>query len=138
RCSGGTGMGTACTAANLTATDAFVYLQFVNQSARLYGVDVSGHFPLAQGTRYGSFTANGVLNYVQGENETTGDNLYNIMPLNVRLAVEQRLSGWTNIAELELVKAKTDVSATRNEVETSGYGLFHLRSSYEWKQVRFD
>ncbi len=136
RCSGAaTGV---CTAANLTATDAFVYLQFVNQSARLYGVDVSGHFPLAQGTRYGSFTANGVLNYVQGENETTGDNLYNIMPLNVRLAVEQRLGGWSNIAEVELVKAKTDVSATRNEVETSGYGLFHLRSSYEWKQVRFD
>lgn len=136
RCSGAaTGV---CTAANLTATDAFVYLQFVNQSAKLYGVDVSGYFPLAQGTRYGSFTANGVLNYVQGENETTGDNLYNIMPLNVRLAVEQRLGGWSNIAEVELVKAKTDVSATRNEVETGGYGLFHLRSSYEWKQVRFD
>jgi len=137
RCSGGTGMA-VCTAANLTRTDGFVYLQFVNQSAKLYGVDVSGHFPLAQGTRYGSFTANGVLNYVQGENETTGDNLYNIMPLNVRLAVEQRLGGWSNVAEVELVKAKTDVSATRNEVETSGYGLLHLRSSYEWKQVRFD
>lgn len=135
RCSSG---GSVCTAANLTATDAFVNLQFVNQSATLYGVDVSGHFPLAKGTRYGSFTANGILNYVQGENETTGDNLYNIMPLNVRLAVEQRLRGWTNIAEVELVKAKTDVSATRNEVETSGYGLLHLRSSYEWKQVRFD
>ncbi|MFA7594044.1 MAG: hypothetical protein WCY26_09920, partial [Thiohalobacteraceae bacterium] len=31
-----------------------------------------------------------------------------------------------------------DVSATRNEVETSAYGLLHLRSSYEWKQVRLD
>jgi len=136
RCSGAaTGV---CTAANLTATDAFVYLQFVNQSAKLYGIDVSGHFPLAKGTRFGSFTASGVLNYVQGENKTTGDNLYNIMPLNARLAVVQRQGGWTNSAEVELVEAKTDVSATRNEVETSAYGLLHLRSSYEWKQVRLD
>ena len=69
----------------------FVYLQFVNQSARLYGVDVSGHSLLAKTGSYGSFTATGVLNSVRGENRTTGDNLYNIMPVNAKLAVVHSL-----------------------------------------------
>jgi len=123
---------------NLTATDSFVYLRFVNQSARMYGIDVSGYYPLAENTPYGSFTATGILNYVRGENDDTDDDLYNIMPLNAKLAVVHRLNSWTSTLELELVDEKTKVSQVRNELETSGYGLVHLRSSYEWKQVRFD
>jgi iron complex outermembrane receptor protein len=128
----------ACSSANLTATDAFVYLKFVNEDASLYGLDVSGHIPLAEKTPYGSFTATGMLNYVRGENETTGDNLYNMMPLNAKLAVVQKLGKWTSTAEVHLVAAKTDVSAERNEVETDGYGLLNLRGSYQWKQARLD
>ena len=138
RCSGDSGMGAACTAANLTVTDAFVYLQFVNQSARIYGIDVSGHYSLAENTPYGSFTATGILNYVRGKNNDTDDNLYNMMPLNAKLAVVQRLNSWTNTVEVELVDAKDRVSWERNELETGGYGLVHLRSSHEWKKVRLD
>ncbi|MDR9437466.1 MAG: TonB-dependent receptor, partial [Thiohalophilus sp.] len=119
-------------------TEDFVYLQFVNQEATLYGLDISGHFPLAQNTAYGNFTATGMLNYVRGENEDTGDNLYNMMPLNAKLAVVQQKGAWQNTVEVELVDAKEDVSATRNEMQTESYGLLHLRSSYTWKQVRFD
>ncbi|MDP2109470.1 MAG: TonB-dependent receptor [Thiobacillus sp.] len=136
RCSGAaTG---ECTQANLDRTDGFVYLRFVNQSASLYGLDISGHFPLAEKTPYGSFTATGMLSYVRGENETTGDNLYNMMPLNAKLAVVQQLGKWTGTAEVHLVAAKTEVSAERNEMETAGYGLLNLRGSYAWKQVRLD
>ena len=136
RCSGA--MMGECTQANLARTDGFVYLQFVNQSARLYGVDVSGHMPLGESADYGRFTATGLLNYVRGKNASTDDSLYNIMPLNARLAVEQRVQRWTNTVEVELVDAKTRVSEERNEVETSGYGLLHVRSRYEWKQARLD
>ncbi len=129
---------TNCGAANQTVTDAFVYLQFVNQSANIYGLDVSGHFPLAERTSYGSFTATGMLSYIDGENGTTGDNLYNIMPLNLKLALVQRVAAWTNTVEVELVDDKTDVSETRNELETGSYGLLHLRASRAWKQVRLD
>jgi iron complex outermembrane receptor protein len=127
-----------CGAANQTATEAFVYLQFVNQSASLHGLDVSGNLALGENTDYGRFTATGVLNYVRGRNETTDDHLYNIMPLNVRLALEQRVLRWTNTLEVELVDAKTRISDVRNEVATSGYALLHLRSSHEWKQLRLD
>ena len=127
-----------CGPANLTATESFVYLQFVNQSASLYGVDLSGSLELGESDRYGRFSATGVVNYVRGKNETTDDNLYNIMPLNARLALVQQVERWTNSVEVELVDAKSRVSDVRNEVETSGYGLLHLRSSREWKQVRLD
>ena len=36
------------------------------------------------------------------------------------------------------MQEKTDVSGVRNEIQTAGYGLLNLRSSYAWKQARFD
>jgi iron complex outermembrane receptor protein len=132
-------MGTSCTDANLNTADDFVYLKFVNQDAQLYGVDISGYMPLAQSESYGSLTLTGMVNYVKGETSSgPDDNLYNIMPLNAKLAVVQRSGGWSNTAEVELVDEKSDVSAIRNEMPTEAYELLHLRSSYTWHQVRFD
>lgn len=140
RCLGsGTLMNALCGgAANNTATDKFVQLQYANQSARLYGMDISGHLLLTKTGDYGSFTAKGLLNYTRGENRTSGGDLYNIMPLNAKLAITQRIGNWSNTIEEQLVSAKTDVSQVRNEIKTAGYGLLNLRSSYEWKQARFD
>ncbi len=126
-------------ASNLTTTNSFVFLKYLNQDAQLYGLDVSGYFPLARNTGYGSFTMTGTMNYVRGKTESgVDDDLYNMMPLNAKLAVVQRTGGWTNTAEIQLVDSKTDVSQIRNELKTAGYGLFNLRSSYEWKQARVD
>jgi iron complex outermembrane receptor protein len=119
-------------------TDGFVNLSLDNQTARLYGVDVSGKMSLAKTSDYGNFNLAGVLNYVRGKNLDTDDDLYNIMPLNLTLAVEQRLGNWTNTVQAKLVDAKTNVEAVRKELKTAGYGLLNLYSSYEWKQVRFD
>ncbi len=138
RCGGGSGAMAACSAANLTATQGFVYLRFANQDARLYGLDLSGFADLGQAGNLGRFTLTGMVNYVNGENRTTGEHLYNIMPLNARLAITQRLGRWSGTAELQLVAAKTRVSQVRNEVPTAGYGLANLRGSYEWRQVRLD
>jgi iron complex outermembrane receptor protein len=113
-------------------------MRYVNQSARLYGLDLSGFAQIASNTGYGDFTVSGLVNYVNGENRDTGDNLYNIMPLNGKLALTQKWGKWTNTLEGVFVAGKDDVSAVRNEIETSGYSLFNLRSSHEWKQVRLD
>lgn len=118
--------------------DGFLNLSLSNQTARLYGADVSGRMSLIKGGGYGSISLKGILNYVNGKNMTSGGNLYNIMPLNVKLAVEQRLGDWTNTLEVRLVDAKTSVEAVRKELRTGGYGLLNLYSSYEWKQLRFD
>jgi iron complex outermembrane recepter protein len=131
----------ACAAVGKTCParpDGFLNLSLANQSARLYGVDLSARKSLAKASDYGSFGTSGVLNYVNGKNLTTGDNLYNIMPLNLKLAVEQRTGAWTNTMEVKLVSAKTHVQAVRQEIRTSGYGLLNLYSSYESKRIRFD
>jgi len=118
-------------------TGKFSVLKYVNQSARLYGLDLSGHLMLAE-SGWGEWGMKGLLNYTNGKNEDTGDELYNIMPLNARVALTQKLGGWNNSAELVLVQAKEGVSDMRNEIKTPGYGLFNLRGSYAWKQMSVD
>lgn len=118
--------------------DGFVNLSLDNQSARLYGVDVSGQMALANGGGFGDFSAFGALNYVRGKNRETGDDLYNIMPLNAKVALEQKLGGWTNTIQAKLVDSKDNVQAVRKELKTAGYGLLNLYSSYDWKNARFD
>jgi iron complex outermembrane receptor protein len=123
---------------SLTARTGFVYLQFANQSAQFYGIDISGYVPLATTDKFGRFSATGKFSYIRGTNETTGDNLYNIMPPNAKLAIIHKIWGWSNTVEAELVSDKTDVSQVRDELRTGGYSLFNLRSSYEWKFARLD
>jgi len=128
-------------AANLPAvapaTDKFSVLKYVNQSARIYGIDLSGQMPLGQ-TNWGVFGLKGLLNYTKGSNRDTGDGLYNIMPLNAKLVLTHNQAGWDNSIEWLMVAAKTDVSEMRNEIRTPGYGLVNLRGSHAWKRVRID
>ena len=115
----------------------FAVLKFMNQSARIHGLDLSGKLPLSN-TGFGEFGLKGLLNYTHGKNRDTGDGLYNIMPLNSKLALTHKLGGWDNAVELVMVKGKTRGSDVRNEIDTSGYSLVNLRGSYAWKQVRLD
>ncbi len=117
--------------------DKFNVLQYANQSARLYGVDVSGKLPLASND-LGNWGVNGLINYSNGKNRDTDDELYNIMPLNTTLALTQELGGWSNSLEMQSVQAKNNGSDVRNEIQTAGYTLFNLRASHSWKQVRVD
>ena len=80
----------------------------------------------------------GVLSYVNGKNRDTGDDLYNIMPLNAKLTLTHQLGGWNSGLELQAVKRKNAVSDVRNEIPTAGYSLAHLRSSYSWDKFRID
>ena len=127
-----------CSPANTTATNGFVLLQYVNQSAQIYGLDLSASLLLAETADFGSFTATGLLNYVRGENLTTDNNLYNIMPLNGKLALMHRLKDWSITAEFHAVADKKLVSQVRNEIKTGGYSLVNLRGSYDWKYARLD
>ena len=111
--------------------DNFTVLRYVNQDATLYGVDFVARGQIARSDRFGAFAAGLVGSYTSGENDDTDDNLYNVMPLNATLSVTQELGRWRNTLEGEFVAAKDDVSEVRNEMQTAGYGLMHLRSRYE-------
>jgi iron complex outermembrane receptor protein len=130
-------LGGACTAANLTATRSFVFLQFANQDARLHGVDLSGRVALGKTAR-GEWGLAAVASLARGKNLDTGDNLYNILPASATVTLTHRLAGWSNALEVAMAGAKDDVSAVRNEVATAGYALVNLRLSHSWRDVRVD
>ena len=138
RCSGQTGMMAVCTASNLSTSDDFVYLQYDNVSAKLYGADLSLAKHLYHDDKVGNISGQAVFSYVRGKNRDTGDNLYNIMPLNATFTLQHAKGAWHNTAEWQVVAAKDRVNDERNEQETSGYGLLNLRTSYQWKQARVD
>lgn len=127
-----------CSAANAAASTGFVLLQYVNQPARLYGADLSGQALLADAGRAGSVTASGAVSFVRGDNLSTGDALYGIMPVNARLALVHRLGTWIGSAEVLAVGDKRRVSRVRNELPTGGYYLLNLRGSYGWAHARLD
>ncbi len=123
--------------ATTLAVDKFSVLKYVNQSAKIYGLDLSGQMSLAQNA-WGQWGLKGLLNLTRGKNLETGDGLIHIMPANAKLTLTQQQGGWSNSAELVMVKAKTHVSTMRNEVTTPGYALVNLRGSYSWGDVRLD
>ena len=127
-----------CSPENVTATNSFVLLQYANQTARLYGLDLSGRVVVGEPSSWGSLTPSLTLSYVRGDNLTTGDGLYNVMPLNALLAIAYQLENWTTTAEFQAVAEKSHVSQVRNEIPTGAYGVFNLRSSYEWRFIRVD
>lgn len=119
------------------AADQFNVLQYSNQSARIYGVDMAGRMPLLRND-WGQWGVQAVVNYSNGKNRDTGDALYNIMPFNTTLALTQQQGGWSNSLEMVSVQAKNDGSTVRNEIQTAGYSLFNLRLSHSWDNLRVD
>ncbi|CAG1771482.1 partial Heme/hemopexin utilization protein C, partial [uncultured bacterium] len=126
-------VGKACPA----RADGFSNLTLANQTARLYGADLSGKLALG-GNDWGRFELRGIVNYVRGKNLDSDDDLYNIMPLNARLALDHRLGAWQNTLESRLVTRKDQVEAVRNERQTPGFALLNYYSSYTFKQAKLD
>ena len=130
---------TNCGMMNQMASTAYVYLKFVNQSAKIYGFDAMAEGLVTDSADWGEVKATLQFNYTRGQNRDTGDSLYNIMPLNMMVAFNQKLNEWNNRFELEWVNAKDKVSSTRNELTTDSFALVNLRSSYSLTDaVRLD
>ncbi|MFG1477426.1 TonB-dependent receptor [Xanthobacter sp. V4C-4] len=118
-------------------TNSFVYLQFANHDAWLYGVNIDGKLALWDSDAFGQGAFRGNLNFVQGQ-RTDGVNLYHMMPLNGTLAVDNTLGNWTTSLELQLVSSKILVSQVRNELETEAYALLNFRTAYEWQLLKVE
>lgn len=111
-------------------------LTFTNEDARLYGIDVAARKYL--GKAGGDWSMHTAVSYTRGKT-TDGDDLYNIMPLNARVAVDHALESWSNSLEAVLVRAKKDVSEVRAEQATAGYAIVNYRSSYKFSEsIRLD
>ncbi|NFV78915.1 TonB-dependent receptor [Magnetospirillum aberrantis] len=109
--------------------------KFANHDAEMFGIDISGNRELWDDLDWGRYVFTGSLSWVRGRNLDTGDNLYNIMPLNARLGVDHKLGGWSNGIEVEAVASKDFVSSNRHENTTPAYALLNLRTAYEWDNL---
>jgi iron complex outermembrane recepter protein len=123
--------------ASPTVVNQFVVMKYVNQSARIAGLDISGSMALGS-SALGDFGLSGFASYTNGENRETHDDLYNVMPLQGRVVLTHKLGGWDNAVEVIGVMEKNGVSEARNETATDGYALLHYRANYTWRIVRID
>ena len=127
-----------CSTTPQTANTGFVYLQYANHDARLWGVDVSGRSQLYKDQSLGEFATHTTMSYVRGE-RMDGGNLYHMMPFNLKLSLDHRWHDLQSAIEMQFVDGKKDVQAIRNETTTPSYVLLNARTGYEWnKQVRID
>ena len=118
----------------------FVQLQFANQKAEFYGVDLSGSAPVWNGGSLGVTHLSGSLSYIRGNNLSDGGPLYHQMPLDVKMTVSHKIGGLEGAVDVEWVAEKTRVDVTRNEPTTNDYALVNLRTAYSWKiwRLSFD
>ena len=114
----------------------FAQLQFVNQDAEFYGIDVSGELPLWASSAAGKVKLTASASWLRGKNRDDGGSLYHQMPLNARIGIEHALGGWENLIEVELIDDKTRVDATRNEPVTDGYALVNISTGYRFGSYR--
>jgi iron complex outermembrane receptor protein len=86
---------------------------------------------------YGRGVLRGTIGYVRGE-RTDGVNLYHVMPINGKIALDHTLGGWNSAIEAQLVGTKDEVSQVRNELTTPSYALINVRTGYQWQALRID
>ena len=115
----------------------FNVLGYANQSARLTGLDLSARAALPT-LPWGAWSVEGVLNLTRGTNRDTGDDLYQVMPANLRVALNHQRGAWQGALEAVAVARKSRVNEVRNEITTPAYTLLNLRGGYTWGQVRID
>ncbi|MGZ5050249.1 MAG: TonB-dependent receptor plug domain-containing protein [Methylobacter sp.] len=138
RCrSASTSTSSGCNTTPQTANNSYVYLQYANHDARLWGADVSGRARLYKDQKLGEFATHTTMSYVRGE-RMDGGNLYHMMPFNMKLSLDHRLSSWQSALEMQFVDSKSDVQAIRNETQTPAYILLNARTGYEWGKIRLD
>ena len=114
----------------------WVQLQFANQKAEFYGVDLSGRVALRRGAKGTGTDLTGSLAFVHGQNLSDGRPLYHQMPLDVKLGIQHRQGKLEAGLEAEWVAEKTRVDLTRNEPRTNDYALVNLRLAYNLGIVR--
>jgi iron complex outermembrane receptor protein len=114
----------------------FVQLQFANEEAEFYGIDISGAVTLRKGEAQDATRLSGSFSWLRGRNLSDDGPLYHQMPANLLLGLSHRQGALEMGADLNWIAEKTRVDAERNEPRTAAYALVNLRAAYSVKGVR--
>jgi iron complex outermembrane receptor protein len=117
-------------ATSIHGMSTFAQLQFANHNARIYGGDLLGSTTLWDREDWGQGRLSGVAGWLHGERLDTQTGLYQMMPLNLRLAFDEERKGFTAGFSVEAVNRKTHLDPRRMEQTTPGYALFHAQMGY--------
>ena len=118
--------------------DGFRTLTLGNQNARLWGFDVKTSQYLGNIAKLGDFYFDSKLSHVKGVNTDANDDLYHVMPTNLKLIFSQKINNWNNGLHIQLVNSKKNVNDIRQEMETSGYALVDLKSTYQKENLQLN
>ena len=116
----------------------FSQLQFANHSARIYGTDLAGDVAIWKSARFGRGEISGVAGWLHGRRLDTGTGLYQMMPLNTRIGLTEKLRRWSAGPEVQLVDHKSKVDPLRFEQKTPGYALLNFNASYQLPHLRIN
>ena len=111
-------------------------LRFANHDARIYGGDFSGFVTLWSNDAAcaGKLSANGA--WLHGTRTDSSTPLYQMMPLNLRLAFDEEVKGFNAGFGSEMVDSKSRLDPNRMELRTPGYGLLNLHAAYKSNHVQ--
>jgi iron complex outermembrane receptor protein len=114
----------------------FAQLQFANHDARIYGTDLSGSAVAWNSLTFGQGKIGAVAGWLHGERIDTSTGLYQMMPLNLRIAFDEEIKGFTAGFGVQAVDRKSNVDPHRFEQMTPGYALLNLHSGYRRGHLR--
>jgi iron complex outermembrane receptor protein len=111
-------------------------LRFANHDARIYGGDLSGFATLWSTNASGTGRLSAVGAWLHGTRTDGNTPLYQMMPLNLRLAFDEEVKGLSAGVGSEMVDRKSRLDPNRMELLTPGYSLFNVHAVYKTKYVQ--
>jgi iron complex outermembrane receptor protein len=114
----------------------FAQLRFANHNARIYGGDLSGNAVIWNSSNFGLGKVSGNAGWLHGERLDSSTPLYQMMPLNLRVAFDEELKGFTAGLGVQAVDRKSNVDPHRLEQTTPGYALINLNTGYHRRSLR--
>lgn len=106
------------------------FLRFANHDAVIFGADVSGKVKLSSAL---SLKATG--SYTRGYRKDGKADLYHLMPLNGKIAVQYAYGKWVSDLGVTVVDKKSQVNELRTEPVTPGYALLDLGTSFQFSKL---
>lgn len=110
-------------------------LKFTNLDATLYGAKVEGVIRIADNKNSGTWDLTATLSSTRGERDDSDEPLYQIMPVNSKIALEQQLGKWQNALSWQWVDGKTRVDPRRFENQTDSYSLLNFATKATWDKL---
>ena len=113
----------------------FAKLRFANHDALIYGMDFSGNAALWDNQAFGHGSISAAGGWLHGDRLDTNTGLYQMMPVNARVAFDEWIKGFSGGVGLSAVDRKSHLDPHRMEQTTPGYALFNIHAAWKSRHL---